>query len=734
MADRATTVGLLMRNCVSLIAAGIALANRAELADAAGTLLMGGVFAWSLYRVLTRSHRWAFVALDYVAVLAVCLGVPLIIADPAFHLHNTVPQVIAGTAVISFALGLHPVVSLVLAAGVAAAYGWGSAAVIGSRQLGSVAALYYFWLQWLTGALIRYMLLRVALTVDNARAGRLAAELEKRVGDSVREFGREQVALLHDTAASTLLMVGQGGGMPPVQLAERARRDLDVLEGGVLTGTVERLELVAALHDCVNATSSTVRFAGCASLWVDGRIGTAVVSAAREAVNNAERHAAASELIFTVSDTSVTVRDNGLGFDHDAIRRGHGLSESICGRMERVGGRAQITSAPGCGTTVELCWPTTQVTHESAVTDPDRLIERVRARFGLALVGYALANLVFAVVQSLTTAVHSTSQIMLAIIAGIATLAAVPEIVRRRWRPVWWAAAALLSVAVIQPALLPTELVGGYGHWAQSVIGWCLLPLLLGLPLRRAAAALVFFWCAGAAAQLIVAPAWAAMVNIGLGSASILGVQLFALVFNALVRDAAADAYSEASAHRHVVIADRLDSALRAEYQRRFAGLMNNVLPVLRRLGDGEPMNAQLQERARAECRRLRTLFDQSLSFEHPLMAAIRPMIDACEARGVDVTVGLSGALPELTSARIDALLEPVGRALSAALDSARVIIHGCVEELSVSVVVPEASHALGGVTSRSPDIQAEIVESDSAIWVLIRCQLVVEGDGAYAG
>jgi signal transduction histidine kinase len=51
----------------------------------------------------------------------------------------------------------------------------------------------------------------------------------------------------------------------------------------------------------------------------------------------------------------VFVRDRGPGFDPEAVpadRRG--VRESIVGRMERHGGRATITSAPGAGTEVEL--------------------------------------------------------------------------------------------------------------------------------------------------------------------------------------------------------------------------------------------------------------------------------------------------------------------------------------------------------------------------------------------
>jgi signal transduction histidine kinase len=49
------------------------------------------------------------------------------------------------------------------------------------------------------------------------------------------------------------------------------------------------------------------------------------------------------------------VRDRGPGFEVDAVppdRRG--VRESIVGRMERHGGHARVTSAPGSGTAVEI--------------------------------------------------------------------------------------------------------------------------------------------------------------------------------------------------------------------------------------------------------------------------------------------------------------------------------------------------------------------------------------------
>jgi signal transduction histidine kinase len=57
-------------------------------------------------------------------------------------------------------------------------------------------------------------------------------------------------------------------------------------------------------------------------------------------------------------EIAVFVRDRGAGFDRSAVpddRRG--LAESVEGRMQRAGGTATVTSAPGEGTEIELRLP-----------------------------------------------------------------------------------------------------------------------------------------------------------------------------------------------------------------------------------------------------------------------------------------------------------------------------------------------------------------------------------------
>jgi signal transduction histidine kinase len=90
--------------------------------------------------------------------------------------------------------------------------------------------------------------------------------------------------------------------------------------------------------------------------------GQALVAAAREAMVNAAKFGGGSTVdVYAEAgdgEAQVFVRDRGPGFDARAVpadRRG--VRESIVGRMERHGGRAQVRSAPGEGTEVELVLP-----------------------------------------------------------------------------------------------------------------------------------------------------------------------------------------------------------------------------------------------------------------------------------------------------------------------------------------------------------------------------------------
>ncbi|MGE0214213.1 sensor histidine kinase [Mycolicibacterium sp.] len=716
--NRAATVGLLMRNSVNAGVAVLALGDPGWPRHPAGTALMATVAVWSLARLVLRSHRAVFLAVDYALVLTVCLAIPVLVGGPDFHTFNTAPQAIAGTAVISISVAVRIPVSLAATVGIAAAYAVGAAAMVGWANLGSISALHYFAVQWATASAIRFMLVRIAAAVDQARADRQEAELGQRVSDAVRDYEREQLALLHDTAASTLLMVGNGTPLPRQRLAEQARRDLDLLDKGPWDEPAPRVDLVAALRQCARLVSTPIEFAGRERLWLPGVTAEPVVAAAREVMTNVDRHARASRLTVTVSDTEVRLEDDGVGFDPRTPRSGHGVDDSIVGRMRRAGGQAQIDSAPGTGTRTRLSWtPATDTPDTGSVTDPDRLVERVRSRYSFALIAYSLVNLAISVPRAASAAGHPTAEWVMGLAAALSTLAAIPGVRHGNWRYARTAALVLLAVTIAQPALLTPDLLPGYPHWAQGAIGWCVVPLVLALPTRVGAAVLVGYWVIGSAAALVRDAAPEVWVNIGLGSASILGVQLFALIFNGLMRDAAVVIHTETQAQQRLLTRERVTSALRSEYQRRYATIVENVVPLLKQLSTGAAMDGDLQVRARAECRRLRALFDQAEVFDHPLMQRIRPLIDAAEDRRIDVDIDLAGTIPDLDPAEIDSLITSLRPLLSHAASHVRLVLTAAADAVEISVVCDTTANP----TDLTFPTEVDVVSSDDEIWCLIR-------------
>jgi signal transduction histidine kinase len=86
----------------------------------------------------------------------------------------------------------------------------------------------------------------------------------------------------------------------------------------------------------------------------------ALTAAAREAMVNAAKFAPDAGEIAVYAElgaerAQVFVRDRGPGFDPTGVPEDRrGLRESIIGRMERFGGRAEVRSEAGRGTEVAL--------------------------------------------------------------------------------------------------------------------------------------------------------------------------------------------------------------------------------------------------------------------------------------------------------------------------------------------------------------------------------------------
>lgn len=189
---------------------------------------------------------------------------------------------------------------------------------------------------------------------ERERARREAAVAAARWADE-----REQLAVLHDTAASTLLAVGARmvDGTEP-WLAAQAARDLAALAAEPdLAGT--STDLVRMLRQVARNAPVAVELRSPPTLPLPTVRTGAIGAAVGEALTNVARHAGAetAELVVrrSAGRTVVEVVDQGRGFAPERVpRHRRGLAYSIQERMERVGGRAIVTAGPGAGTRVRL--------------------------------------------------------------------------------------------------------------------------------------------------------------------------------------------------------------------------------------------------------------------------------------------------------------------------------------------------------------------------------------------
>ncbi|MDP2974687.1 MAG: ATP-binding protein, partial [Anaerolineales bacterium] len=96
---------------------------------------------------------------------------------------------------------------------------------------------------------------------------------------------------------------------------------------------------------------------------LDPIIETVLFRVAQEAVTNVARHAKTKEaqirLVYAPEQVALRVIDSGIGFDPTETfnpPRGWGLV-GMRERVESVGGKLRIQSAPGKGTTIEVVVP-----------------------------------------------------------------------------------------------------------------------------------------------------------------------------------------------------------------------------------------------------------------------------------------------------------------------------------------------------------------------------------------
>jgi signal transduction histidine kinase len=195
---------------------------------------------------------------------------------------------------------------------------------------------------------------------------RMFSQLRTEREGRIREQERAEIAaMVHDQVLNTLVVIYRNAGDAKTvqRLARGQERNLRKWLYQPTASPAERFG--AALEQAAAEVEDTypveVEVVVVGDLDVDERIG-ALVAAARESLVNAARHAQVTTVSLYAEveeeQTSVFVRDRGVGFDPDTVDdERHGVRGSILGRMKRHGGHAEIRSAPGDGTEVRLTMP-----------------------------------------------------------------------------------------------------------------------------------------------------------------------------------------------------------------------------------------------------------------------------------------------------------------------------------------------------------------------------------------
>ena len=186
----------------------------------------------------------------------------------------------------------------------------------------------------------------------------LADERRERIRSQERA---DLAAHLHDSVLQTLALIQRNAGSPAevARLARGQERELRALLYGDADPTGElsdAVRLAAAEVEDSYAIKVDVVVVGDAPLDDDL---LALVSAAREAMVNAAKHASVGSVSVYVeveqAAVAAYVRDRGVGFDAATIAEDRqGIRGSIIGRIERHGGEVTVKSTPGDGTEVAI--------------------------------------------------------------------------------------------------------------------------------------------------------------------------------------------------------------------------------------------------------------------------------------------------------------------------------------------------------------------------------------------
>jgi signal transduction histidine kinase len=240
----------------------------------------------------------------------------------------------------------------------------------------------------LVNGIVNYLLAGGVAGVVSRHLDRSAVQLRAAVDDSIRsreraarlDQHRSMARAIHDSVLQALAFISKRGSelasaspVDPAQvadLAELAGREERELRALILREPEDAPAGAASLRAALEALARAVArlpvtVSSMGPIWVPARLAETVAAAVGQALDNVVEHAGATRaaVFADVQDgwVEVSVRDDGEGFtyseDRLRLEGKAGMLESMKGRIEDLGGRMRVHTAPGAGTEVEFRVP-----------------------------------------------------------------------------------------------------------------------------------------------------------------------------------------------------------------------------------------------------------------------------------------------------------------------------------------------------------------------------------------
>lgn len=211
-----------------------------------------------------------------------------------------------------------------------------------------------------------------AAALDAQQAARYHETAEAAVNQALFDERRRLDAIVHDEVMTTLVAAaGDPSGRDP-HVGELARAALATLadqnavpEATAEVSTDQLARLVKDVAASVCPRAEVLAELPSPPVALPAGVARVLLQATREAALNAEKHSGAAQIQVLLSAETrgrramvrVSVADDGKGFDPEKVPAERlGLRVALQGRMETIGGRAEIVSRPNRGTSVRLNW------------------------------------------------------------------------------------------------------------------------------------------------------------------------------------------------------------------------------------------------------------------------------------------------------------------------------------------------------------------------------------------